>query len=1006
MLNWRSVGPFRGGRSVAAAGDPGNPLVFYFGAAGGGVWKTVNAGSTWRCVSDGFLRTAAVGALAVAPADPNVLYVGTGEACIRGNVAHGDGVYRSEDAGRTWRHLGLQATRHIGKVRVHPQNPDLVYVAALGHAFGPNRERGVFRSHDGGATWDHVLFRDEDAGCVDLAMDPQNPRILYAAMYQVRRGPHFLSSGGPGSGLWKSSDGGDSWSELTITSSLKGRIGVTARGDRLWAAVESEDGGIYRSDDAGATWLRTNATADQRSRPFYFMHIFAHPTDPQTVHTMSGAAWRSVDGGTTFEPLPVPHGDNHDLWIDPKHPDRMIAANDGGATISCDGGQTWSTQYNQSTAQMYHVTADTRVPYRIYGAQQDNSTLAVPSRSLRGAIPQAECYPVGGHESGMVAVRPDDPDIVYAGSLGGRLTRYDHRTGQLRDITPWPEDPIGGAAADARYRFQWTYPVVISPHDPKELYACGNVVFRTQTDGDGWEVISPDLTRADPSRQRSSGGPITQDNVCTEYYCTIFAFVESPSQRGLLWSGSDDGLIHVSRDGSASWRNVTPPAELLPEWALISMISASPHTPGTAFVAATRYKLDDTKPYILRTDDCGEHWRLITSGLEDFTRCVVEDPERKELLFAGTETGLYASWDGGDRWERLQDGLPVAAVHDICVHDGDLIVATHGRGFWILDDITPLRHRERVGLLPVRSTVRYPATRWLITGGRPGQISYLMNLNAAGELVARGEPGNFVDAGANPPDGVMLHYRLAEAAQAVTVKIYEGDRCLFEAVEGVKAPGTHQYIWNMRHTDARKLAKYPVANFWGGDGSGPLAAPGRYVAELTVDGVAQRQPFTIVRHPNLTATDSDLRAQQDLLLAISDKVSEVHAVVDRIESILEQVDAWAARASGHEAVARAGEALASALRGSRELLVQTRIEGGSDIFAHPPRLNSKLAAMAIYVASADAAPTPQTRTVFADLCGRVDACLAQVADVTGAGLRAFEAAVAEAGLPAVAADGR
>ena len=702
-LEWRCIGPYRGGRVVAVAGDPVDAAVFYFGACAGGIWKTTDAGTYWENISDAYLQTAAVGAIAVADSDPNVIYVGMGECCIRGDVSHGDGVYKSTDAGKTWTHLGLEDTRHIARVRIHPTNPDLVYVAALGHAYGPNNQRGIFRSADGGKSWDHMLFRSDKAGAIDLSMDPHNPRLLYAAIWEAQRTPWSLTSGGPDSSLYKSTDGGETWTELTnnpgLPTGLKGRIGVAvspARPGRVWALVEAEDGALFRSDDDGATWQRLSEERNLRLRFWYYGHVFADPQDPDTVYILNIQAWKSVDGGRTFAQMTTPHGDNHDLWIDPRHPQRMIEGNDGGACVSFNGGASWSTIYNQPTAQFYHVATDTRFPYRVYGTQQDNTAICVPSRSEKGAILSSQCYPVGSSESGYIAVRPDNPNIVYSGAIGsapgggGVLLRYDHATEQVRIITVWPEVYGGWGAKDLKYRFQWTYPIVLSPHDPNILYAAGNVLFRSTDEGMSWEAISPDLTRQDVSKLEPSGGPINKDTTGAEHYCTIFAFAESPHQPGVFWVGSDDGLMHLSRNGGQTWDNVTP--KELPEWALISMIEVSPHDPATAYVAATRYKLDDVQPYLYKTNDYGQTWQRITAGIpeHDFTRVIREDPARRGLLYAGTETGVYISFDDGASWQPLRLNLPAVPVYDLVIKEHELVAATHGRSFWILDDLTPL----------------------------------------------------------------------------------------------------------------------------------------------------------------------------------------------------------------------------------------------------------------------------------------------------------------------------
>ncbi|MBX6351646.1 MAG: glycosyl hydrolase, partial [Clostridia bacterium] len=780
-LEWRNIGPFRGGRVVAVAGHPTERMTFFMGSTGGGVWKTTNGGTTWRNVSDGFLGSASVGAIQVAEADPNVVYVGMGECSIRGNVSFGDGVYRSDDGGASWRHLGLAATRHIARIRIHPRDPDLVYVAALGHAFGPNPERGVYRSRDGGRTWELVLFRSEDAGAIDLSLDPQNPRILYAAFWEARRGEWFLRSGGPGSGLFRTTDGGDTWVEITRNKGLPegvwGKVGVAvspAREGRVWALVEAEKGGVYRSDDGGESWRLVSDEPRLRSRPWYYSHIHAHPTDPETVFVLTEGFWVSTDGGHTFRLRPTPHGDHHDLWIDPRDPDRMIHGADGGATVSFDGGRSWSSIFNQPTGEFYHVTVDTRFPYRVYGAQQDNTTISIASASRQGAITEQDWWDVGGAESGYIAVRPDDPDVVYAGSSGGgeggRLTRFDQRTGERREITPWPARTAGMAAEEYRYRFQWTSPIHISPHDPNVLYFCANRVFRSRDEGESWEIISPDLTRNDPEKLGPSGGPITRDHTGVEVYGTIFAFAESPLAPGLLWAGSDDGRVHVSRDAGASWTDVTPPD--MPEWTRVSIVEPSPHNPDGCYLAASRYRLDDRRPYLWKTTDLGKTWQRITDGIpdEDYTRVIRADPVRPGLLFCGTETGVYVSRDDGASWQRMNLNLPVVPVHDLAVQDGDLVAATHGRAFWILDDITPLRQdvpEDDVWLFRPRDTVRVRyAARGRMSRPKMAAADALPGPTGIGGGLARylkdwpegGRAPEYLDAGRNPPNGVIVHF--------------------------------------------------------------------------------------------------------------------------------------------------------------------------------------------------------------------------------------------------------
>ncbi len=1001
---WRLVGPHRGGRVAAVAGDPSDPLVYYFGAAAGGIWKTDDAGLSWKNVSDGFLTTASVGALAVAAADSNVIYAGTGEACIRGNVSYGDGVYRSDDAGMSWRNLGLHDTRHIARVRVHPNDPDLVYVAALGHAFGPSGERGVYRSTDGGHRFERILFRDENSGAVDLSLDPQNPRILYAALWDARRYPWKLVSGGPGSSLYRSVDGGESWVELTdrpgLPDGLKGRIGVAcspAQAGRVWAAVESKEGGLFRSDDRGESWRRVSDRPDLVQRPWYYMHLFAHPTDPETVYVLNLGVWRSPDGGEHFEEVPNPYGDNHDLWIDPRSPARMILGNDGGASVTQNGGRTWSSLYNQPTGQFYHVVTDTQEWYRIYGAQQDNTTLSVPSRVDAGTISLADCYTVGGGESGFVAVRADDPNIVYAGSYASRMTRYDHRTRSQVDITIWPEDPIGYGAGELRYRFQWTFPIVVSPHDPGLLYAAGNQVFVSRDGGQRWTPISPDLTRADPSTLGPSGGPITQDNVSTEYYATVFAFAESPCEPGRLWAGSDDGRVHMSPDGGASWQDVTPPS--LPEWALVSIIEPSPHQARTAYLAATRYKLDDTAPYLFRTDNAGVSWTLIVDGIprSDYTRVVREDPSREGLLYCGTETGIYVSYDRGDHWQPLAGGgFPVVPVHDLAIHGDALVVATHGRGFYVLDNLWAVRAADRPGFTEELQLVpplpAYRGSSPYIPSARPGERTYLHATHGdAIAEVGQDEGGKTVrplTAGENLPPGLTMDYYVPddegllleifiEDATGHTLRRFSNE----SGPEGERRPsagrGHHRFRWDLKLESATQLSESaPLSPYWGGGLDGPELVPGRYRIRL-VRGSYERDVWFEVRpHPGSTVRADDYAAQFDLLLAIRDKISAVHELVASSRRVRAALLAWQERLSRHGAGAReaaqAAARIADALVAAEAELVEVRGRSRADSFNYPPKVNSKLASLQSTVAYGDGRPPEQCVAVFAYLAGEAD----------------------------------
>jgi len=867
-LAFRFVGPWRGGRVVAVASHTSQPLVYYFGSTGGGVWKSANAGASWFNVSDGAFARASVGAIGVAPSDPNVIYVGMGETTTRNSVSHGDGVYRSTDGGRTWAHLGLRATRNIARVAVHPNDPDRVYVAALGHVFGPNSERGVYRSRDGGATWDHVLFRSDRAGAADLAIDPLNPRVLYATLWEGQRMPWGHSSGGPGSGLFRSTDGGVNWTDLSLRPGMPegvlGKMGVApspAREGRVWLIAEAVEGGLFRSDDHGETWHHVNDDFALRTKPSYYMHVVADPKDENTVYVPQAKFWKSVDGGATFAKVATPHDDNHGLWIDPADNRRMILGHDGGASVSSDGGSSWSDTFNQPTAEFYHVTTDQRQPYRIYGAQQDHGTWSVPSRSDRGRIVRADEYDVGGSESGFIAVRPDNPDVVYAGGHWGIFTRYDHSTREQRDIRIWPEICKGWGAKDQRYRFNWSFPILLSPHDPDTLYAAANCVFRTRDEGARWEVMSPDLTLNDVTKLGRTGGPITYySGSGSDFYCTISVLAASPHNPGTMWSGSDDGLVHVTEDDGASWRNVTPPG--LPKWALVSSIDVSSHDANTVYVAATAYRLDDFRPYVFFTTDAGRTWTRIDAGLpeDEFVRVVREDPAAAGFLVAGTEAGVHVSPDHGATWLPLQLNLPAVPVHDLLFVQGDLVLGTHGRGFWILDDVMPLRHAFQASR-PTGPHVLSP---------RP-VVRRQRDLDGGKDAVALG----FIVAGDNPPAGAVVHYWLDEVptdglsltitdSAGTKVRTYHSPRAgVVRDGDGVlsTAPGLNRVVWDLRYPGPVRLRGYAAVVK-----HGPLAPPGTYTATLEAGSTTSSATFEIVIDPRVSASVDELRRQFDYLI--------------------------------------------------------------------------------------------------------------------------------------------
>ena len=1012
-LTWRSIGPYRGGRSVAVTGVPSQPMTYYFGGTGGGVFKSTNGGADWKPVTDGQVGTGSVGAIAVAEADPNVVYVGMGEACLRGNLSRGDGVYRSTDAGKTWAHVGLKETQHIGALAVHPRDPDLVYVAALGHAFGPNPERGVFRSRDGGKTWDKVHYVDENTGAVDLAMDPTNPRVLFAAFYQVRRTPWSFDSGGPGSGLWKSVDGGDTWKKIEgegLPKTPWGRIGVSVSGanpNRVFAMVEAEEGGLFRSSDGGKTWTKTNDERKLRQRAWYYTHVYADPRNEDVVYVLNVQFFRSQDGGKTFTVVRTPHGDNHGLWIAPNDPLRMIGADDGGAHVTFDGGATWSRQDNQATAQFYHVTTDDRFPYWVYGAQQDNSTVAIASRTSGIGIDLTDWYPVGGCESGYIAPKPGDANFVYAGCYDGQVTRYDHRTKQERDVTVYPENPMGWGAEGMKYRFQWTFPIVVSPHDAETVYAAGNVLFKSRSGGNSWEPISPDLTRNDTSKMGPSGGPITKDNTSVEYYGTIFAFTESRLEKGLLWAGSDDGLVHVSRDNGRSWTNVTP--KDLPEWSLVSQIDASPHDAGTAYLAVNRYKHDDNRPFVYVTADYGKTWRRITGGIPDgaFVRAVRQDTVNKDLLLAGTETGIYVSFDNGTKWQSLQLNLPVVPITDLVVKDNDVVVATQGRSFWILDDISPLRQVSKA-TVTADAHLYKAAPAWRFFG-------------LAFPLPNRGQ---------NPPNGALFYYSLkndVKEGEEVTLEILDAagksvrkfsskadpDKKprggFLDEMFGITAPpdqlpakaGLNRFAWDLRYPEA---SSFDGMILWGGGTDGPVAVPGAYQARLTVGGTTVTEPFEVRKDPRVEATVADFQKQFDLQMQIRDKLTEAHDAIKRLRAVRDQLASATDRAKGtpgEKAVADAAEALKKKLTAVEEALYQTKNKSSQDPLNYPIRLNNKLSALQGVVGSADAAPTDQSRAVYADLSAKIDKELAALKTALDQDVPAFVKLVKDQDVPAV-----
>jgi len=1013
-MKYRSIGPFRGGRSLTAAGIPGDPTTYYFGATGGGVWKSTDGANTWSPVFDKD-GAPSIGSIAVSVSEPNVVYVGTGEACIRGNISHGDGVWKSVDAGKSWKSVGLKDSRAIGKVIVNPRNPDVVFVAALGHPFGPNAERGVFRTTDGGKTWDKVLYKDENTGAIDVVFDPQNPNILFASLWEARRTPWSLSSGGPGSGVYRSTDGGTTWKRLQenehgLPKGPYGRIGlaVAANSERVYAIIEAKEGGLYRSDDGGNTWDLVNGSHTLFQRPWYYMHVIADPQDPNTVYVADVEFFKSTDGGRNFNKIKVPHGDNHGLWIDPKNTKRMIASNDGGATVSLDGGKSWTREDNQPTAQFYHVITDTRTPYYVYGAQQDNSSVAIASRSDDDSIGRDNWYAVGGGEAGYIAPYPPDPNIVYAGDYQGNITRFDRRTNQVKSIAVSPElsDARGAAALD--HRFQWTAPIVTSPHDPNTIYYGGERVFKTTDGGTHWEAISGDLTRNDKSKQQPSGGPITVDDTGTEYYDTVFTIAPSPLAKGLIWVGTDDGLIQITRDEGKSWTNVTP--KDLAEWSRISLIEASPHDAGTAYVAIDRHQSDDLAPYIYKTSDYGATWSRITTGIPDgaFVRAVREDPKKKGLLYAGTERGVYVSFDDGAHWRSLQINLPITPVHDLVIKNDDVVLATHGRSFWILDDVSPLRQfADSVAGEDVH--LYQPATAYRLH----------THTEDAGEAPAR-----LVFAGKNPPNGAVIYYYVKQAPkpelkQEVKIEILDAAGSVIRKYSSGKAEpldepldpddkkpekqikpenGLNRFVWDLRYDPANRVPGYYLWEYHDG-ARGPLALPGNYQVRLTSNGKSLTAPFEVKIDPRVTTSQSDLEKQFKLQMDVREQLNRVYGAVNQIQDVREQLDGLKKRlvaGDSSKALFDGASALDAKLVAVRDPLINFKISASEDSLAYAPGIDAKLAFLSMAVAGfVDSAPTESEYQEFDKLKKQTDELLERWEQVRNGDIASFQKLAAE-----------
>ncbi|MBT8303364.1 MAG: glycosyl hydrolase [Bacteroidia bacterium] len=986
-LEYRLVGPFRGGRSAAVTGVPGKPNLFYFGATGGGVWKTTDGGRTWESMSDGYFG-GSIGAISVSKSDPNVIYVGGGEKTVRGNVSSGYGVWKSVDAGKTWQSSGLKNTRHIPRIAIDPTDHNIVYAGVLGNIYKPTQERGVYKSTDGGKTWRKTLFANANAGVVDLLIDPTNPRILYASTWRVQRTPYSLSSGGDGSALWKSTDNGETWKEISknegFPTDTLGIIGVTVsplNNDRVWAMVENkEKGGLYRSDDGGKTWKQVNSERKLRQRAWYYTRVYADTKDVDKVYVLNVRYHKSVDGGKTFSTHNAPHGDHHDLWIAPENSDRMIIGDDGGAQVTYDGGETWSTYHNQPTSQFYRVTTDNHFPYRIYVAQQDNSTIRITHRTDGRSISDDDWESTAGGESAHIAIDPNNNDIVYGGSYDGFLTRVNHKTGTVRAINVWPDNPMGHGAEGMKYRFQWNFPIIFSKHNPKRLYTFSQHVHVTENEGQSWDIISPDLTRNDPEKLKSSGGPITQDNTSVEYYCTIFAAQESSLKEGLLWVGSDDGLVHVSQNGGQTWDNVTPKG--MPEWMMINSIEPSVFDEGTCYIAGTKYKTGDFAPYLYKTTDYGKSWTKITSGInpEHFTRVLREDPKRKGLLYAGTETGMYVSFNDGRNWQPFQLNLPIVPITDLAVKDNNLVVATQGRSVWIIDDLTVLHQLSDA--MKNQSTVLFkPKDTYRMRGGsRSGSKT----------------------EGTNHPNGVITYFNLKDYKDKDEISLtyidQKGDTIKSYSTKnkkkdklGVKK-GPNKFVWNMTYEGAERL---PGMILWWASLNGPRAIPGEYKVVLNVNGKTQSQPFTVVADKRSESTQADMQKQFDFIKDVNKTMDNAHKSIKKIRKINSQLSAFEKQYKGNEDVKDLldkAKSLKEEFGKIEKELYQTKNKSGQDPLNFPIKLTNKLGHLNSLVSMGDFPPTEQDIAVKNELSGKINTQLDAFNKLVSDEIKAFNSA--------------
>ncbi|MBS1543541.1 MAG: glycosyl hydrolase [Bacteroidetes bacterium] len=995
-IRWRELGPFRGGRSCTVTGVVGDPNTYYFGGVGGGVWKSKDAGQTWMNVSDKYFG-GTIGAVAVAPSDANVVYVGEGEQTVRSNVSSGWGVWKSTDAGDNWKFIGLKESRHISRIRIHPTNPELVYVAVMGDLWKSSDMRGVYRSKDGGTTWERILFASKDAGAGDLTFDPNNPRIMYAATWNIHRNGYRMDSGGPDSKLWKSTDGGDTWENLSdkpgMPKGTNGIIGVTVspkNSNRVWAIIENLEGGVFRSDDAGKTWARVNQDRALLQRAWYYCRIYADTQNEDKVWVMNVSYGVSSDGGKTFQLKNAPHGDHHDLWIDPLNNQRMIIGDDGGAQVSNDGGNNWTTYHNQPTAQFYRVTTDNQFPYRIYGAQQDNTSVRIPHRTDGNSITEKDWVALSIGESAHLAPDPLNPDVIFGSDYKGYMSMQDLGTGQERSTNVWPDLPAGSGAEVMKYRFNWNYPICFSPHDPRKLYAGSNHLHVTYNGGQSWEEISPDLTRNEPETIKSSGGPITQDNTGAEYYANLFVIMESPYTKDEIWVGSDDGLVHVTKDGGKNWANVTPP--MSPKYNMMNSIDVNPFVKGGAYVVATSYKFGDTTPYIYKTTDYGKTWTVITNGIpkDEHARVVRADPKRQGLLYAGTERGMWISFDDGANWSKFQLNLPPVPIHDLTIKNDNLIAATHGRSFWMIDDLTPLHQLSAdVAARPFYLFKPMPSYRMPGGGGW-------------------GEPNRKLE-GENHPGGVMVHYFIGavdEKTEArmeflemngTVIKTFSNKAKERADMLNIKKGG-NRFVWNMRYPGYKT---FPGMVYYGSPNLGPKAVPGKYKVRLTVNGQSVEQEFEILKDPRIKSTQEDLQAQFDFIVKTRDKVSEANQGVIDIRKIKQDLGYLKDKIGSdpqHKDLMDASKKFEDQLTEIENNIHQTKNRSVQDPLNYGIKLNNRLAHLVVEQGGGDFRPTTQGEAVRQELTRKVDAELQKLRTVIDGNVDAINKMIKDKGI--------